>query len=50
MSSQHDEPIKAIEGRARTVRELLDTAKYAIDSFQREYALLAPTLESASKC
>jgi hypothetical protein len=26
MSSQYDEPIKAIEGRARTVRELLDKA------------------------
>jgi hypothetical protein len=26
MSSQSDEPIKAIEGRARTVRELLDKA------------------------
>jgi hypothetical protein len=29
---------KAIEARARTVRELLDTTKYAIDSYQREYA------------
>ena len=34
----HDEPIKTIEGRARTVREVLDKAKYAIDSYQREYA------------
>ena len=31
------EPQKAIEGRARTVRELLDKAKYAIDFYQREY-------------
>ena len=31
------EPPKAIEGRARTVRELLDKAKYAIDFYQREY-------------
>ena len=38
MNSQYDEPIKAIEGRARTVRELLDTAKYAIDFYQREFA------------
>ncbi len=29
---------KRIEGRARTVRELLDKAKYAIDFYQREYA------------
>ena len=29
---------KAIDGRARTVRELLDKAKYAIDFYQREYA------------
>lgn len=27
-----------IEGRARTVRELLDAAKYTIDFYQREYA------------
>ena len=27
-----------IDGRARTVRELLDKAKYAIDFYQREYA------------
>ena len=31
-------PVKTIDGRARTVRELLDKAKYAIDFFQREYA------------
>ena len=30
--------IKTIDGRARTVRELLDKAKYAIDFYQREYA------------
>lgn len=29
---------KRIDGRARTVRELLDKAKYAIDFYQREYA------------
>ncbi|MDB4453917.1 DUF4268 domain-containing protein [bacterium] len=29
---------KSIDGRARTVRELLDKAKYAIDFYQREYA------------
>ncbi len=29
---------KAIEARARSIRELLDTTKYAIDSYQREYA------------
>ena len=29
---------KTIDGRARTVRELLDKAKYAIDFYQREYA------------
>ena len=29
---------KTIDGRARTVRELLDKAKYAIDLYQREYA------------
>ena len=38
MSSYADEPLKAIDGRARTVRELLDKAKYAIDFYQREYA------------
>ncbi len=31
---------KSIDGRARTVRELLDKAKYAIDFYQREYAWL----------
>ena len=31
-------PVKTIDGRARTVRELLDKAKYAIDFYQREYA------------
>ncbi len=30
--------MKSIEGRARTVRELLDGAKYTIDFYQREYA------------
>ena len=29
---------KTIDGRARTVRELLDKVKYAIDFYQREYA------------
>jgi hypothetical protein len=29
---------KSIDGRARTVRELLDKAKYAIDFYQREFA------------
>lgn len=29
---------KTIDGRARTIRELLDKAKYAIDFYQREYA------------
>ncbi|WPL19213.1 hypothetical protein Thiowin_04323 [Thiorhodovibrio winogradskyi] len=29
---------KSIEARARTVRELLDKAKYTIDFYQREYA------------
>lgn len=29
---------KAIDGRARTVWELLHRAKYAIDFYQREYA------------
>ncbi|WP_230470005.1 DUF4268 domain-containing protein [Lujinxingia vulgaris] len=29
---------KRIEGRARTVRELLDGARYTIDFYQREYA------------
>ena len=29
---------KTIDGRARTVRELLDKAKYSIDFYQREYA------------
>ena len=29
---------KKIDGRARTVRELLDKAKFAIDFYQREYA------------
>lgn len=32
-----DQP-KSIDGRARTVRELLDKAKYAIDFYQREFA------------
>lgn len=30
--------MKRIEGRARTVRELLDAGKYTIDFYQREYA------------
>ena len=30
--------VKTIDGRARSVRELLDKAKYAIDFYQREYA------------
>lgn len=30
--------MKRIEGRARTVRELLDGARYTIDFYQREYA------------
>ena len=30
--------VKTIDGRARTVRELLDKAKYTIDFYQREYA------------
>jgi hypothetical protein len=29
---------KRIDGRARTVRELLDGARYTIDFYQREYA------------
>ena len=33
-----ESPVKTIDGRARTVRELLDKAKYAIDFYQREYA------------
>jgi hypothetical protein len=36
--SSYDKPLKAIDGRACTVRELLDKAKYAIDFYQREYA------------
>jgi uncharacterized protein with ParB-like and HNH nuclease domain len=38
MSNSYSEPLKAIDGRARTVRELLGKAKYAIDFYQREYA------------
>lgn len=38
MRSSPAEPIKTIEGRARTVRGVLDKAKYTIDSYQREYA------------
>lgn len=30
--------MKRIEGRARTVRELLDSTKYTVDFYQREYA------------
>ena len=33
-----DGNVKSIDGRARTARELLDKAKYAIDFYQREYA------------
>jgi len=32
------EEIHRIDGRARTIRELLDGARYTIDSYQREYA------------
>ena len=32
------DPVPRIDGRARTVRELLDSAKYTIDFYQREYA------------
>jgi uncharacterized protein with ParB-like and HNH nuclease domain len=32
------ESTKSIDGHARTVRELLDKSKYAIDFYQREYA------------
>ncbi|KAA6183723.1 DUF4268 domain-containing protein [Thiohalocapsa marina] len=38
MNSYTSEPLRAIDGRARTIRELLDKAKYAIDFYQREYA------------
>jgi len=30
--------LKTIDGRAKTVRELLDGARYTIDFYQREYA------------
>ena len=30
--------MKSIDGRARTIRELMDGTKYAIDFYQREYA------------
>ena len=30
--------MKQIEGRAKTIRELLEGAKYTIDFYQREYA------------
>ena len=30
--------MKSIDGRAKTVRELMDGAKYTIDFYQREYA------------
>jgi hypothetical protein len=33
-----DQEIHRIDGRARTVRELLDGARYTIDFYQREYA------------
>ncbi len=36
--SDIDSSVKSIDGRARTVRELLDKAKYSIDFYQREYA------------
>lgn len=38
MTSQNFDQSKSIDGRARTVRELLDKTKYAIDFYQREYA------------
>lgn len=38
MSNHSAEPLKSIDGRARTVRELLDKANYAVDNYQREYA------------
>lgn len=37
MNSYANQPVKAIDAHARTVRELLHTARFAIDSFQREY-------------
>lgn len=37
MNSYANQPAKAIDAHARTVRELLHTARFAIDSFQREY-------------
>lgn len=30
--------MKRIEGRARTVRELLDSTKYTVDFYQREFS------------
>jgi len=39
MNRYASEPLKAIDGRARTVRELLDKAKYAIDFYQRQQGL-----------
>jgi hypothetical protein len=42
MSPSTSDQLKAIDGRARTVRELLDKAKYAIDFYQREYAWQEP--------
>jgi hypothetical protein len=38
MNWLNSDPLKAFDGRACTVRELLDKAKFAIDFFQREYA------------
>src|SRR3954466_4603387 len=34
----NDERVKRIDGHARTVRQLLDGARYTIDFYQREYA------------
>ena len=33
-----DDRVKRIDGQARTVRQLLDGARYTIDFYQREYA------------
>jgi len=41
--------MKRIEGRARAVRELLDSAKYTIDFYQREFGLRVDMLESAGR-
>ena len=36
--STSEAQVKSIDGRARTVRELLDKSKYTIDFYQREFA------------